>query len=325
MAAAFFLHHLSLSSSSSSAALLHKITRVSGAAKHAFNKQHVCIRTAQLTTRSTHANESQTKVNVKDNESASSRGQEWQKKAFITSKQSFRRRVGLGSGKHRSSRPPGSPQYLPFDGYAGLARVSGSIAAQSGSNEGSEGGGAPRSGGASQTWSHESGRVHGSELYFPGMGYLPEHLNPYMSQDETYRVRRYKRMMLASVDDVQEMHGVKKKKTMTSSARRRRQQMKTNEEEIAAGKDAMSAMPSMSMMSMMMMPEFVDGKALTTYLTERGGMQPRRRTGFKVSEQRKLKKEVRIARQMGVLAADRKLPYLIDVPHGARGRRAATR
>ena len=95
-------------------------------------------------------------------------------------------------------------------------------------------------------------------------------------------------------------------------------------QQVAVAKDEMGKRALSSSM-MMMMPEFVDGRALTAFLTERGGMQPRRRTGFKVSEQRKLKKEVRIARQMGVLAADRKLPHLMEVAASGRGRRAATR
>lgn len=158
------------------------------------------------------------------------------------------------------------------------------------------------------------------------MGYLPEHLDPFMSQDETRRVRRYKRMMLASVDDVRDVPGGKK----MNSARRRRQQMMMKEREEREERDGgvetrADVTMRMTMSSMTMIPDFVDGRALTAYLTERGGMQPRRRTGFKVAEQRKLKREVRIARQMGVLAADRKLPHLMGFAPNARGRRAAAR
>ena len=125
-------------------------------------------------------------------------------------------------------------------------------------------------GGGGPIWNHDKGRVHPSHLYFPGSGYAPDALDPFSASnmDRTGR------------------GGALRARPMPPQSHIR---------------------SSMSPDELARRVNYIDRRFLNEFLTERGSIVPRRRTGFSVKMQRALKREIKIAKSMALLSPLSKL------------------
>ena len=194
-------------------------------------------------------------------------------------------------GKARSFVPTvglRTAEVLDYDGFAILGKTPEQIKAQASASRalpvdrGRTGrqnapplpnaspGGGGGGGGGGPIWNHDKGRVHPSHLYFPGSGYAPDALDPFSASnmDRTGR------------------GGALRARPMPPQSHIR---------------------SSMSPDELARRVNYIDRRFLNEFLTERGSIVPRRRTGFSVKMQRALKREIKIAKSMALLSPLSKL------------------